>query len=146
MQYQKLKKKDFENWLEMTLTLWPDHKKEDLKKELQDIIKSKKEETFIAKDDSKYVGFINISLRYEYIEGSKTSPVGYVEGIYIEPKYRKKGIASELLKHGEKWAKQKGAQEMASDTGLKNKISQNFHKKLDFKVADTIVHFIKKIE
>ncbi|MBI5393387.1 hypothetical protein HZA96_05950 [Candidatus Woesearchaeota archaeon] len=60
---QKIKKEDFDAWLEMGLLLWPKHSKHELKKEFEDILKSKREETFLCKDDEgKYIGFINLSL------------------------------------------------------------------------------------
>ena len=144
MKYRKYRKSDFNNWLSMALALWPDYSKTDLAKELRAIAKSKRQTTFIAIDGSKYIGFINISLRHEHVEGSKSSPVGYSEGIYIKPPYRKQGVASQLLKMGEIWATGKGAKEMASDTWLWNKDSRTFHKKLGFKETEKIVHFIKK--
>lgn len=142
---QKIKKEDFNAWLDMGLTLWPDHSKAALRKEFEKIFKSKREETFLCKDKDDYVGFINISLRSEYVHGAKSSPVGYVEGIFVKEQYRKKGVAKELIKAGEEWAKSKGCKEIASDTHLHNKTSQEFHKKLGFKKDDTIVHYIKKI-
>lgn len=143
---QKIKKEDFDTWLEMGLLLWPKHSKNELKKEFEDILKSKREETFLCKDDEeKYVGFINLSLRYEHVLRAISSPVGYVEGIFVKEEYRKKGIAKKLIDAGEEWAKSKGCKEMGSDTELHNKASQVFHKKLGFKEDDIIVHFIKKI-
>lgn len=142
---QKLKKEDFDAWLDMGLTLWPDHSKAALKEEFEDIFKSEREETFLAKDDEDYIGFINVSLRYEFVQGAKSYPVGYIEGIFVKEPYRNKGIAKELVKAGEKWAKEKGCKEMASDAELDNKASQEFHKKLGFKQGDAIVHYIKRI-
>lgn len=143
---QKIKKEDFDAWLKMGLLLWPKHSTDELKKEFQDILKSKIEETFICKEDKcNYAGFINISLRYEYVPGAKSSPVGYVEGIFVKEQYRKKGIAKKLIDAGEEWAKSKHCKEMGSDVELHNKLSQVFHKKLGFKEDDILVHFIKKI-
>jgi aminoglycoside 6'-N-acetyltransferase I len=145
MIYRPYNDRDFKDWLAMGLELWPDYTKKELELELLSILKNKQQTTFIAQDDKEYSGFINVSLRFEYVEGASSSPVGYIEGIYIKSKYRKQGIASELLKIAEEWALKKGATEIASDTWLKNKSSQIFHKKIGFKVADTIVHFVKKI-
>lgn len=143
---QKIKKEDFEDWLEMGLLLWPKHSKSGLKKEFEIVFKSTREETFLGKDDEgNYAGFINVSLRYEYVPGAKSFPAGYVEGIFVKKQYRKKGFAKKLLESGEKWARTKGCKEMGSDTELHNKASQKFHKKLGFKESDILVHFIKKI-
>ncbi len=143
---QKIKKADFNAWLEMGSLLWPKHSKNELKKEFEDILKSKREETFLCKDEKgNYAGFINVSLRHEYVPGATLSPVGYVEGIFVKKQYRKKGIAKKLIDAGEKWAKSKGCKEIGSDSKLHNKASQAFHKRLGFKKDDILVHFIKKI-
>lgn len=143
---QKIKKEDFTVWLEMGLLLWPKHSKNELEKEFEEILKSKREETFLCKDDKgNYAGFINVSLRHEHVQGATSSPVGYIEGIFVKDQYRKKGIAKKLIDAGEKWAKNKGCKEIGSDTELHNKTSQAFHKKLGFKEDGTLIHFIKKI-
>lgn len=143
---EKIKNEDFNAWLEMGLMLWPKHSRAELQKEFEAILKSKKEETFLCKDkDGSYIGFINLSLRFEYIPGATSSPVGYVEGIFVKEQYRKKGIAKKLIDAGEEWAKKQGCKEIGSDTELHNKTSQVFHKKLGFKEDDILVHFIKKI-
>jgi len=146
MNYHPYSPKDFNAWLAMALDLWPKYKKAEMTKILRETARSKNEKTFIARDGRTYVGFINVSLRYEYIPGAESAPVGYVEGIYVKSKYRKQGVAADLVALGEKWSHQKGAKQMASDTWTWNKDSQRFHKKLGFKVAEKLVHFIKGIE
>jgi aminoglycoside 6'-N-acetyltransferase I len=143
---QKMGKKDFNAWLDMGLMLWSKYSRAKLKKEFEGIFKSKREETFLCIDkEGKYVGFINISLRYEFVPGATSSPVGYVEGIFVKKEYRKNGIAKKLIDTGEEWAKSKGCKEIGSDTELHNKPSQEFHKKLGFIENEILVHFIKKI-
>ena len=86
-----------------------------------------------------------MGVRVDYVEGTKSSPVGYLEGIYIQEKYRLKGYARELVKACEEWAKNKGCSEFASDCELTNKESYSFHKKVGFKEANRIICFNKKI-
>ena len=102
-------------------------------------------ELFLAKADDDYAGFINVSLRHEFVQGAKSYPIGYVEGIFVKEQYRNKGIAKMLIQAGEEWAKSKGCKEIASDTEIDNKTSQKFHDKLGFKKTGVIVHFVKKI-
>ncbi len=131
----------------MGIALWPHAKKNGLEKEFRADLKSSKYKHFLAQNkDSEYLGFINLSLRSDYVQGSSSSPVGYIEGIYVKPKYRKQGVAKEFIKQAEKWAKKQGCKELGSDTELSNADSQKFHKNLGFKKADTIVHYIRKIK
>ncbi len=131
----------------MGLALWPHHKKKELEKEFRADLKSSKYKHFLAQGkDSEYVGFINLSLRSDYVQGASSSPIGYVEGIYVKPKYRKQGVAKELIKHAEQWAKKQGCKELGSDAELRNTASQKFHENVGFKKAGTNVHYIRKIK
>ena len=130
----------------MASALWPDYTKEDLTTELKNIATSKKHEIFIARHNNEYIGFITVSIRVDYVEGAVSSPVGYIEGIYVKPDYRKKGVARRLFHLGEAWSFENGCQQMGSDTWAWNKQSQEFHYKLGFEEEDTLVHFIKDID
>src|SRR5207245_712927 len=102
--------------------------------------------TLLCRDDNgEAIAFADLSIRNEYVEGSNSSPVGYVEGLYVKPEYRKQGIASELVRRAEAWARGRGCTEYGSDTELSNIDSQNFHVRYGFEKAETIVHFIKKL-
>lgn len=147
MNFCEISEDNFNEWLLMGIALWPHYKKNKLKKIFRSELKSDKNKHFLMQNkDGEYMGFINLSLRSDYVQGASTSPVGYVEGIYVKPRYRKQGVAKELVKQAEKWAKKQGCKELGSDTELSNTDSQKFHKKLGFKKADVIVHYIRKIQ
>lgn len=128
---------------QMARKVWDNNNIKDLELEFKEIIKSDKEASFIKYIGYKPVGFSNISLRYDYVEGTETSPVGYIEGIYVCEEYRRKGYARKLVKKGEDWARQVGAREFASDCIFENTTSIAFHKALGFEVANKIVCFRK---
>lgn len=91
------------------------------------------------------VGFAQCGLRHDYVEGTTGSPVGYLEGIFVEEPYRKQGCAKQLLDCCEQWAKEKSCTEFASDCELDNEISRQFHLGAGFREANRIVCFVKKI-
>ena len=66
------------------------------------------------------VGFAECQLRYDYVEGTDSSPVGYLEGIFVKEEFRHRGFAKEILAECEKWTKEKGCTEFASDCELDN--------------------------
>ena len=83
--------------------------------------------------------------RFDYVEGTKSSPVGYLEGIFVEENFRNKGYAKELLNACENWAKDKGCKEFASDCELDNLTSLKFHLSMGFDEANRIICFKKEL-
>ena len=90
-------------------------------------------------------GFAQCQLRHDYVEGTETSPVGYLEGIYVREADRGKGIARKLLSACEDWAREQGCTEFASDCELTNTESQEFHRAVGFEEANRIVAFVRRI-
>ena len=84
-------------------------------------------------------------LRHDYVEGTDSSPVGYLEGIFVMEKYRKRGIAKELLKNCQKWAQEQGCGEFASDCEIMNEDSLRFHLHVGFEEVNRIICFTKKL-
>ncbi len=130
----------------MSLELFPGYSIDHLERDLLQVIESANQETFFAKSREGIIGFINVSIRHDYVEGSNSSPVGYIEAIFIKPDYRKHGVARRLVDLGEKWVLQKGCTQMGSDTWASNEHSRKFHLGLGFKEEDTLVHYIKDIK
>lgn len=100
---------------------------------------------FLNYDGVIPVGFAQCQLRHDYVEGTDTCPVGYLEGIFVKEDYRHKGCARELLLECEKWAKMKGCKEFASDCEINNDTSLQFHKAMNFTEANRIICFTKKL-
>ncbi|MDD7565835.1 MAG: GNAT family N-acetyltransferase [Streptococcus suis] len=76
---------------------------------------------------------------------SQTSPVAYLEGIFISPNYRSQGIAEELLHFAECWARSRGISQLGSDAELDNLLSQNFHIKHGFREVSRTVHYVRNL-
>jgi aminoglycoside 6'-N-acetyltransferase I len=139
-------KNDLSDWLAMALALWPYESKEDMESLFHTLYTSDNDEILIAKtDEGIAVGFANISIRKDYVEGSNSSPVGYLEGIYVRPEFRKQGIAKRFIELAEDWSHKRGCTELGSDTEIENTESRNFHRHIGFTGESHIVHFIKKI-
>lgn len=91
------------------------------------------------------MGFAQCQLRHDYVEGTETSPVGYLEGIFIREGFRHRGFAKELLQECEKWAKEQNCSEFASDCELTNSDSLQFHLMMGFEEANRIICFKKEL-
>jgi len=87
-------------------------------------------------------GFVETSIR-PHVDGCSTSPVGYVEGWYVDPDARRQGIGTKLVEAAELWAAAEGCREMASDAHLSNAVSHAAHRALGFLEHQRLVHFRK---
>jgi aminoglycoside 6'-N-acetyltransferase I len=130
---------------ELVLELWDDCDFDEEFENYKNIIDAKNEVCYLVKDQEQYIAFVHLSIRYDYVEGATDPPVAYVEGVYVQPKYQKQGIAKKLISVAEDWAKQKGLKQIASDTDLTNTPSIDFHKKIGFIEVERIVCFIKEL-
>ncbi len=113
---------------EMALLLWPENSIGALKSEFESLITHPESAVFICFQDGSPVGFAQCQLRHDYIEGTDSSPVGYLEGIFVHASFRKQGYARELLACCEAWAREQGCVEFASDCELTNADSLQFHR------------------
>ncbi|MFK8039686.1 MAG: aminoglycoside 6'-N-acetyltransferase [Crocinitomicaceae bacterium] len=143
--YSKYTDSDFESLLNMGLKLWDDFKEQELADTLKKAVSSSHQQVFMAKAVELPIAFGYVSIRTDYVEGAEQSPTGYLEGIFVESKHRKKGIAKHLVTIGEEWLKNNGCNQIGSDTWLWNKKSQEFHKKIGFWEEERLVHFLKDI-
>ena len=100
---------------------------------------------FLYREQGDAVGFAQCQLRRDYVEGTETSPVGYLEGIFVREDARRQGVARQLLSACESWAKAQGCAEFASDCELSNAESQRFHRAVGFEEANRIVAYVKKL-
>lgn len=139
------KETEFQELLKMALDLFKDYPPSVTESDLAAVLRKPNYATFFAKQSGDILGFVTVSIRSDYVEGATTSPVGYLESIYVKPEGRKHGIARQLYEKAESWAAQKGCSEMGSDTWEWNLEAQNFHTKLGFKKEDILVHYIKPI-
>lgn len=127
------------------IQMWADSSVEELQDGFRELAGKRDAACFIKYVDDQPVGFAQCQLRYDYVEGTESSPVGYLEGIFVTEEYRKKGYAAELLAECEKWAREKGCTEFASDCELHNLESLKFHMAMGFEEANRIICFKKAL-
>ena len=121
-----------EEWLALRLLLWPDEDAGNPADGLR-ILRNPGAVTFLARDDGgRAIGFAEATLRRDYVNGCTTSPVGFLEGLYVREDWRRQGVARGLCQAVEAWTKARGASELASDTWLDSVESQHMHQALGF--------------
>jgi len=133
-------------WTELALLLFPDSSFDEEYSFHQNVLKSEKEMGFLYKKDGKYVGFMNLSVRHDYVNGTDSSPVVFIEAIYILAEYRQLGIGKEFIEYASDYAKQKGIAQLASDCLIDNTLSEEFHKGCGFVEKERVICFVKDLE
>lgn len=146
MTFREAEKEEAAAYTSLAGRLWPDAGADELESEFAELADDADSAVFLALDGQAPVGFAHCQVRSDYVEGAGSSPVGYIEGLYVLEGYRNKGIARELLNKCEDWARSKGLDEMASDCEINNQKSIGFHIKAGFREANRVVCFIKSIE
>ena len=76
--------------------LWPHNTQDGLLAELE-ALAPEEGVIFLDVEDGVPAGFAQCQLRHDYVEGTDSSPVGYLEGIYVREAYRGRGLAKALL-------------------------------------------------
>lgn len=134
-------------WERMRQALWPSAEGEHAA-EIASFFegdRSNPAEVLIAVDETGHaVGFVELSIR-PYAEGCTSDRVAYLEGWYVDPGMRRKGIGSALVRAAEEWGRSQGCSEMASDTEIENTVSAAAHQSLGFTEVDRIVCFRKPL-
>lgn len=89
-------------------------------------------------------GFLEAGMR-KYADGCETSPVGYVEGWFVDPDLREAGWGRALVIAAEAWASSQGCTEIASDCLWDNEVSFKAHTALGYTVVERLIHFRKSL-
>ena len=142
---RKAKPEDLAAVAALAMELWPHHCAAELEEEFAPLLSQPEAAVFLAFDENTPIGFAQCQLRHDYVEGTETSPVGYLEGIFVKGTHRRRGYAKLLLAACEVWAKGLGCREFASDCELTNSDSLRFHLRMGFDEANRIICFTKKL-
>ena len=134
---------DQPEWLRMRHDLWPEVEPDDLLHEMERLLGDPLTPVFVLeRPDGKLGGFLEAGTR-KYAEGCETSPVGYIEGWFVDEDLRTQGVGRALVQAAEDWAREQGLQEMASDTWLDNDVSIKAHLTMGYEEVERLIHFEK---
>ncbi len=129
----------------MRTLLWPDEASAADLSNLDRMLADPTQPVFVAvREDGKLGGFLEGSLRKD-ADGCDTSPVGYIEGWFVDEDLRRQGIGGSLVRALEDWARKQGCAEVGSDTWLTNETSIQAHLALGYEEVERLIHFRKKL-
>lgn len=136
---------DVDDWARLRANLWPDGSVEDHRNDLVELMSEPHGVIgFMARDlRGRLLGFAEAALRVDFVNGCETSPVAFLEGIYVIEESRRQGIGRGLVEAVETWARGQGCMEMASDALLEDVVSHAMHAALDFEETERVVYFRK---
>jgi aminoglycoside 6'-N-acetyltransferase I len=136
---------DKPEWLRMRLLLWPFGTAEGFSEDMDGLLADPLTPVIVVeRAEGRLGGFLEAGTR-KYAEGGESSPVGYIEGWYVDEDLRGQGLGKALVQAAEDWARSQGLTEMGSDTWLENETSIQAHLKMGYEEAERLVHFIKKL-
>jgi len=114
-------------------------------KEMALILQASDQTCFIIfNEKDEHIGFIELSLR-NIVDECLSSPVGYIEGIYLTSCHRGLGLGRQLVEFAADWFKSKGCTEMATDAEIDNVDAQRFHQHVGFTETSRIVEYKKSL-
>jgi aminoglycoside 6'-N-acetyltransferase I len=129
----------------MRIALWPDEPSAATDTDMRAWLERPDAAVFVAaRPDGSLCGFVEVASR-PYAEGCETSPVGYIEGWYVDADVRREGYGRALLEAAEDWARSEGYTEMASDALLDNTLSHRAHERCGYNEVERLVTFRKPL-
>ena len=136
-----------DGWLDFRQALWPDCPRDEHLAEMQSALDlpDKYAQFLACGADGQAAGFVEASLRTDYVNGTDSSPVAFLEGIYVAPAYRRQGVGGLLVAAVASWARERGCSELASDAPLDNLASHAMHAALGFEETERVVYFRKPL-
>ena len=136
---------DKASWLNMRRSLWPRCSDAKHHLEMGQLLKSGGV-VFVAEDErARLIGFAEVSLRHDHVDGASICPVPYLEAWFVEAAFRKQSVGRALIEAVEHWAISHGYTELASDAEIENSSSIRLHKQLGFSEIDRNVTFLKTL-
>jgi len=142
---RKANPRDLPEWIRMRALLWPECPVEEHLSETRAMLDAEDETAFVAaRHGGALAGFVEVRLR-PYADGCSSSPVGFVEGWYVDIDLRRRGIGASLVRAAEAWAVSRGCSEMASDALLENHVSQAAHGGIGYAEVERVVRYRRSL-
>lgn len=135
-------------WLQLRQALWPDTPVAEHQAAIAAFFAGAALEplaVLLATDQQQQmVGLAELSIR-PYAEGCETQRVAYLEGWYVVPQQRGRGVGRALVEAAADWGRSQGCTEFASDAEIDNIVSRQAHLALGFEEVGLIRCFRKAL-
>ena len=139
---------DARAWTRLRHELWPEESLEDLTDDVRAFFAGDRRQlqaVFVAQGGSMdAIGFAEMNFR-PYAEGCSSDRVAFLEGWYVEPAFRGRGLGRALIRACEDWARSAGCTEFASDALADNRQGHLAHLGVGFEEVEVIRCFRKDL-
>jgi aminoglycoside 6'-N-acetyltransferase I len=133
-------------WLDMRIALWPDETPRDHAEMIDEMLSGGDAWGLVAEAaDGAAIGFAEIAER-KYANGCDTRPVAFLEGVWVKPQFRRRGIGARLIAQAQTFLAARGFRELGSDTQIDNHSSQAAHLAWGFSETERVVYFRKVLK
>ena len=140
---------DAASWVRMRDVLWPDYASvwhaSEVEKYFAGQLRMPLEVLIAVDEEGRAIGFAELSIR-PYADGCMTERVAYLEGWYVDPEWRRRGVGRALVEGAERWAERQGCTEFGSDAVIDNADSARAHAALGFTETGQLRCFRKVLE
>ena len=107
LKIRKVKQLDIEALSELRIQLYLIPTLNGQREEIIKMYCNPDQDCIVATVRDAVVGFVKIRLR-SFVDGCTTSPVAYLEGLYVKQEHRQQGIGRKLVQACKEWAIKKG--------------------------------------
>lgn len=137
---------DRAEWQRLRHALWPATTAVDHETDLAEYLGAPESHVILvaARPDGRLAGFAEVRFR-SHADECVTSPVGFLEGWFVDPDVRRSGVGRALIEAAEDWARGHGCREFASDTEASNTGSLAAHRALGFSEGPPAINFRKTL-
>ncbi len=133
---------DFSTWHRLREELYDDLDPDHSETEIRRISEDPNLTTYLIFNESEMepIGMLELSLR-NIVDGCISSPVAYIDGLYVTEKWQGRGLGPQVLDFAKKWAREQGCSELAVDTELGNERAQKFYLRQGFEETFRVVQY-----
>jgi aminoglycoside 6'-N-acetyltransferase I len=142
---KQMEARDGAAWAKMRTALWPEESVQTHAAEIATLLVNAEAWSFLAETaEGEPAGFAEVRLR-AYANGCDSRPVPFLEGMWVEPPFRRQGVGAELISHVELFLGAHGFREIGSDALIDNHVSHAAHRAWGFSETERVVYFRKRL-
>lgn len=140
---------DFPHWKRLRQAVYSDLDESFHDAEMEWLFASPEAASFLVWPDDgdrcEPIGLLELTRR-NFVDGCIGGPVGYIEGLYLVPEARGRGLGGRLIAFAADWFRSRGCRQMVTDAELSNALAQAFYRRMGFAERWRTVGFTRGLD